>query len=43
MEAAMKTCDVKPWAVAGLAVSFTIGVGVLTMAQNSGSGEVKSI
>ena len=39
----MKMCDVKRSAVAALAVCLTIGLGALTMAQNSGSGEVKSI
>ena len=39
----MKMFDVPHLAISGLAVCFTIGLGALTMAQNSGSGEVKSI
>jgi quercetin dioxygenase-like cupin family protein len=37
----MKMCDVRHLAISGLAVCFTIGLGALTMAQHSGSGEVK--
>ena len=39
----MEMFDVRHLALSGLAVCFTIGLGALTMAQNSGSGEVKSI
>jgi nucleoside-diphosphate-sugar epimerase len=34
----MKRFDVRHRAISGLAVCFTIGVGVMTMAQHSGSG-----
>jgi quercetin dioxygenase-like cupin family protein len=37
----MKMLDVRYLAIAGLAVCFTIGLGAMTMAQRSGSGEVK--
>ena len=37
----MRKCDVRHSAIAGLAVCFTIGPGVVTMAQHSGSGQVK--
>jgi quercetin dioxygenase-like cupin family protein len=37
----MKMFDVRYGAMSGLAVSFAIGVGVMTMAQHSGSGLVK--
>ena len=37
----MKIFDVRHRAISGLAVCFTIGVGVMTMAQHSGSGQVK--
>jgi quercetin dioxygenase-like cupin family protein len=37
----MKMFDVRYLAIAGLAVCFTIGLGAMTMAQRSGSGEVK--
>jgi len=37
----MKKHDVSHSAVAGFAVCFTIGLGVVTMAQHSGSGQVK--
>ena len=36
----MKKCDVRHWAVSGFAVCFTIRLGVITMAQHSGSGQV---
>jgi len=39
----MKRFDVRHLAFSGLGVCLTIGLGALTMAQNSGSGEVKSI
>jgi quercetin dioxygenase-like cupin family protein len=39
----MKMFDVRHLAISGLAVCFTMGLGALTMAQNSRSGEVKSI
>jgi quercetin dioxygenase-like cupin family protein len=39
----MKMFDVRHLAISGLVVCLTIGVGVTTMAQNRGSGEVKSI
>jgi quercetin dioxygenase-like cupin family protein len=39
----MKMGDVRHLAIPGLVVCFMIGVGVMTMAQNRGSGEVKSI
>ena len=37
----MKMFDVRHLALSGLAVCFTIGVGVMTMAQPSGAGQVK--
>jgi quercetin dioxygenase-like cupin family protein len=37
----MKMFDVRYLAISGLAVCFTIGLGATTMAQRSGSGEVK--
>ena len=37
----MKKFDVRYLAISGLAVCFTIGLGAMTMAQRSGSGEVK--
>ena len=39
----MKAFEVRHLATSGPAICFTIGLGALTMAQNSGSGEVKSI
>jgi quercetin dioxygenase-like cupin family protein len=39
----MKMFDVRYLAISTLAVCFTLGLGALTMAQNSGSDEVKSI
>jgi quercetin dioxygenase-like cupin family protein len=33
--------DVRHLAISGLAICFTIGVGVMTMAQHSGGGQVK--
>jgi quercetin dioxygenase-like cupin family protein len=39
----MKMFDVRHLAISVLVVCLTIGVGVTTMAQNRGSGEVKSI
>jgi quercetin dioxygenase-like cupin family protein len=39
----MKMFDVRHLAISALVVCLTIGVGVTTMAQNRGSGEVKSI
>jgi quercetin dioxygenase-like cupin family protein len=39
----MKMCDVGRLAISGLVVCLSIGAGVMTMAQNRGSGEVKSI
>ena len=40
-ELQMKKHDVSHRAIAGFAVCFTIGLGVVTMAQHSGSGQVK--
>ena len=37
----MKMSNVRHSAISGLAACLTIGVGVVTMAQNSGSGQVK--
>jgi hypothetical protein len=37
----MKMLDVRHLAISGLAVCFTIGLGAMTMAQSSGSAEVK--
>jgi quercetin dioxygenase-like cupin family protein len=37
----MKMSVVRYLAISGLAVCFTIGVGVMTIAQHSGSGQVK--
>ena len=37
----MKTFDVRHRAISGLAICFTIGVGVMTMAQRSGGGQVQ--
>jgi len=37
----MKKFDVRYLAISGLAVCFTIGLGAMTVAQRSGSGEVK--
>ena len=37
----MKTSDDRHLAISGLAVCFTIGVGVITTAQHNGSGVVK--
>jgi quercetin dioxygenase-like cupin family protein len=37
----MKMFDVRYLAISGLAVCFTNGLGATTMAQHSGSGEVK--
>jgi quercetin dioxygenase-like cupin family protein len=37
----MKMFDVRHLAISGLAICFTIGVGVMTMAQHSGGGQVK--
>jgi quercetin dioxygenase-like cupin family protein len=42
-EAPMKRFDARHPAVSGLAVCFTIGLSARTVAQHSGSGEVKSI
>ena len=39
----MKTFDVRHLAISGLAGFFAMGVGVMTMAQHSGSGQVKVI
>lgn len=39
----MKTFDIRHLAISALAVCFAIGLGALTMAQNSRSDEVKSI
>jgi hypothetical protein len=36
----MRMFDDRHLAISGLAVCFTIGVGVMTMAQRSGSGQV---
>ena len=37
----MKTFDVRHRATSGLAICFTMGVGVMTMAQHSGGDQVK--
>lgn len=37
----MKIFDIRHWTISGLTVCFTIGVGVMTMAQQNGSGEVR--
>jgi quercetin dioxygenase-like cupin family protein len=37
----MRIFDLRHLAISGLAVSFTIGIGVMTMAQHSASGQVK--
>ena len=37
----MKMFDVRHLAISGLVVCFAIGVGVMTMAQHSGTGQVK--
>jgi len=37
----MKIFDVRHQAIPGLAICFTIGLGVMTMAQHSGSDQVK--
>ena len=37
----MKIFDVRHQAIPGLAICFTIGVGVMTMAQQSGGDQVK--
>ena len=36
----MKKSDVRHRAISGFAVCFTIGLGIITMAQHSGSGQV---
>ena len=38
----MKMFDVRHLALSGLAVCLTIGVGMTTMGQHSGSGQVKA-
>ena len=37
----MKILDVRHRAISGIAICFTIGVGAMTMAQHSGSGQLK--